>query len=201
MTKPGPERHPSTTGRRRGGVSDEGVRRGGGLRRLPDLLGRILDPAARRRGLAEATLLTEWPTVVGPRLAARCQPVRLSHRSDRPGGVLSLHVSGAAALELQHAEPQVLERINGFFGYPAVIRLHLIHAPVQRPAKRAVTGPSAGLTSAEETDVAAAVRAVGDPALQAALTTLGRTLKLRAGAVEPRPTGSGLERTGAPHRC
>jgi hypothetical protein len=196
MTAPRRQRHPSAPGRRQGGAIDEQVRRGGGLRRLPDLLGRLLDPAARRRGLAEAKLLTEWPNIVVPTLAARCQPVRLSHRSDRPGGVLSLHVAGAAALELQHSEPQVLERINGFFGYPAVTRLQLIQVPFKRAAERSLTMPSSGLTSAEETDLATAVSTVGDPALQAALATLGRTLKLREGKLpdddaEPRSAGPG----------
>ena len=43
----------------------DAMRRGGGLRRLPDLLGRVLDPASRRRGLAEARVLTDWPAIVG----------------------------------------------------------------------------------------------------------------------------------------
>jgi hypothetical protein len=153
------------------------MRRGGGLRRMPDLLGRILDPAARRRGLAEARLLTEWPSIVGPEVAARSQPVRLSHGRDRQGGVLSLHVAGSAALELQHSEPQVLERINGFFGYPAVARLHLVQAPLRRAGARPLPARRARLTSAEESEVALAVHGVADPALQAALAALGRALK------------------------
>jgi hypothetical protein len=166
------------------------MRRGGGLRRLPDLLGRVLDPAARRRGLAEARLLTEWPAIVGPELAARSQPVRLTHRSDRPGGVLSLHVAGAAALELQHSEPQVLERINGFFGYRAVIRLHLVQAPPPRPRGRPAPASRPPLTDAEESAVAAAVDGIADPGLQAALAALGRTLKGRAEEAAGRPTGA-----------
>ena len=122
----------------------EQIRRGGGLRRLPDLLRRVLEPAARRRGLAEAKLLTEWPTVVGPMLATRCHPIRLSARPDGPGGVLVLHVAGAAALELQHSEPQILERINGYFGYGAVGRLRLIQAPLPRSKGRAPPPPSCG---------------------------------------------------------
>jgi hypothetical protein len=166
-------------------VIDEQMRRGGGLRRLPDLLGRVLDPAARRRGLAEARLLTEWPSVVGPDLAARSQPVRLTHRPGHQGGVLSLHVAGSAALELQHSEPQVLERINGFFGYSAVARLHLIQAPVRRAGGHPLPSRSPCLTSAEENEVAAVVRGIGDPGLQAALAALGRTLKGRPDEPEP----------------
>jgi hypothetical protein len=160
------------------------MRRGGGLRRLPDLLGRVLDPAARRRGLAEAKLLTAWPTIVGPWLARRCQPIRLGR--DDAGGVLTLHVAGAAALELQHGAPQVIERINGFFGFPAVRRLRLVQAPRPAPA-RPPSSAAPPLSTAEEAAVAAAVREVVDPDLRAALAALGRALKARRDEAAPPP--------------
>ena len=154
------------------------MRRGGGLRRLPDLLSHVLDPTARRRGLAEAKLLTEWPTIVGPGFAARCQPIRLAKSTDRQSGVLVLHVAGTAALELQHSELQILERINGFFGYPAVSRLRLIQAP---PPPRSSARPAAPAnrrgSDAEEIALAQAVSDVRDPDLRAALQALGRSLK------------------------
>ena len=153
------------------------MRRGGGLRRLPDLLSHLLDPTARRRGLAEAKLLTEWPTIVGPGLAAKCQPIRLNKNADRQGGVLVLHVVGAAALEVQHSEPQILERINSFFGYPAVGRLRLIQAPPARSNPRPVPPAGRSVSDAEEIELARVVRDIRDPGLRAALQGLGRTLK------------------------
>ena len=161
------------------------MRRGGGLRRLPDLLTRVLEPAARRRGLAEAKLLSEWPNVVGPGLAARCHPVRLSQTGGRPGGILLLHVAGAAALELQHSEPQILERINGFFGYGAVNRLRLIQAPLPRRQLRPAAPIERSVSDAEKIEIAQAVRDVRDAGLQAALQGLGRTLKSRPGPRAP----------------
>jgi hypothetical protein len=152
------------------------MRRGGGLRRLPDLLSGLLDPAARRRGLAEAKLLTEWPTIVGPPLATRCQPIRLGKSTDRQGSVLVLHVAGTAALELQHSEVQVLERINGFFGYPAVGRLHLIQAPPRRSSSRPLP-VNRSVSAADEIQVTEAVQGIRDPGLRAALADLGRALK------------------------
>ena len=136
----------------------------------------MLQPAARRRGLAEAKLLTDWPTIVGPTLATRSHPIRLSQRSDGPGGTLVLHVAGVAALELQHSEPQIVERINGFFGYAAVGRLRLIQAPLPRTDARAPP-PSRSVSDDEAIEIAEAVRDVRDPGLRAALHGLGCTLK------------------------
>jgi hypothetical protein len=161
--------------RRKLGASPQATRRGGGLRPLPELLRGLLDPAARRRGLAESRVLTDWALVVGPQLAARCQPVRLTGARDGAGGVLTIHVGGASALELQHSAPQLIERINGFFGYPAVARLRLIQAPPARPVKRGPR-PVRALAADELGALAAMVDPVRPPALRAALAELGQTL-------------------------
>ena len=167
-------------GRRRSKAPPDGFRRGGGLRRLPELLGRILDPAARRRGLAEARLLTDWRMVVGQQLGERCQPVRLSGARGAPG-VLTVHVGGASALELQHGEVQVVERINDFFGYPAVARLRLIQAPPARPVKPPAPWPTRPLSADERAALASAVEAVSDAGLRSALASLGQTVKAQLG--------------------
>jgi hypothetical protein len=162
--------------RAKAGAGAEPWRRGGGLRRLPELLGQVLDPAARRRGLTEVRLLTDWALVIGPHLAARCQPVRLSRSARGAGGVLTLHVGGTSALELQHSEPQLLERINDFFGYPAVARLRLIQAPPVRPVKHAAPLPTRPLAEDEIDALAATVALVRDAELRGALLALGRTV-------------------------
>ncbi len=167
----------SSRRRRKLRARPEAARRGGGLRRLPELLGRLLEPSARRRGLAEARLLTDWPLVIGPQLGARCQPVRLSGAQGPAGGVLTVHVGGALALELQHSTPQLLERINGFFGYPAVARLRLIQAPPARPVKRRGPRPMRPLAADELAELAALVEPVTPADLRRALGTLGRTVK------------------------
>jgi hypothetical protein len=98
--------------------------------------------------------------------------------------VLVLHVAGAAALELQHSEPQILERINGYFGYGAVGRLRLIQAPLPRSKASPLPTESRDVSDAEESEIAAAVRDIREPDLRAALSGLGRTLKARPGGTE-----------------
>lgn len=169
----------SDTRKRQLATGREAMRRGGGLRRLPDLLGKVLDPASRRRGLAEAGVLTDWPRIVGEVLAARCQPVKLTGNSRGHGGILHVHVAGSAALELQHSEPQLLERINSYFGYPAVARLRLIRAPLALP-RHAPTIAPVPLDAAARAEIEAVVQPVADDALRAALSGLGAALKGQA---------------------
>lgn len=140
---------------------------------MPDLLGRLLDPEAKRRGLAEVRLLTDWTRIIGPEIAGRCQPISLSR-----DGLLHLDVSGSAALELQHNELQVVERINTFFGRPTVTRLRLRQAPHKRRvlAERAPSPPPA-LSSNEKEAITRTVETVADPDLRQALEALGGTLR------------------------
>ena len=163
----------------------------GGISRA---LVRALDPLARRRGFAAASLFADWATIVGPGLSRRCQPACLEQpRGGRGGGVLVLHASGAAALELQHVAPQLVERINGHFGFRAVRQLRLLQVPLP---PRPITEPEIvrRLDENEQAAVAASVAPVGDPVLRDALEGLGRAIK--AGqplpAIPCRPKGRTL---------
>ncbi|MGH6913201.1 MAG: hypothetical protein ACREH3_05795, partial [Geminicoccales bacterium] len=88
-----------------------------------------------------------------------------------------LHCGSAAALELQHAELQLLERINDHFGYPAVARLRLIQAPPALPVKRRALRRMRALTPGDLDEIGATVAPLADPGLREALARLGRTLK------------------------
>jgi hypothetical protein len=129
-----------------------------------------------RHGLAEGGLVTDWAAVVGETIAERSLPLRLSFTgSGRRDGTLHVRVSGALALELQHLEPQILERINGYFGYRAVERLRIHQGPVPgRPIQR--RPPAAAPTAAVEAEIGDLLTTVEDAHLREALRGLGRSL-------------------------
>ncbi len=151
-----------------------------GTWRIGALLGGVLSPAARARGFAEASVLADWATIVGSSLAARCEPVALTFPGGRrQGGVLELRASGGAALELQHAAPQLVERINGYFGFRAVGRLRILQAPAAGRRPPAPPRPRPPLDAADEALLADTVLPVRDEALRLALQALGRAVRLR----------------------
>jgi hypothetical protein len=157
-------------------VSAESGRRRGRMRRVGGELSRIAGRALGKRGLGEAQLLAEWSAVVGAELAAETLPIKLSFPAGgRKDGVLKLRVTSAAALSVQHREPQILERINGFFGYGAVARLALVQGPMP---DKAGTGPPAhrALSPEEAAALAERVSQVSDPALKSALVRLGAAI-------------------------
>lgn len=145
-------------------------------RQVARLLGQVLDPAARKRGFAEASLLADWVTVVGPVVARRCQPIRVEHAPGRRGGAtLVLQVGGGAALEVQHLAPQLIERINTYFGHRAIRQIRLLQMPLPPPAPPPPAAP-APVSPQAEASLAAGVGDVADEGLRSALLALGRTV-------------------------
>jgi hypothetical protein len=151
-------------------------RRRGKMRAVGQELPRIAGLVLGKRGLGEAQLLAEWSAVVGDELAAETLPLKLSFPAGgRKNGVLKLRVTSAAALLVQHREPQILERINGFFGYGAVARLALMQGPI--PSKvRTGPPPRRALTPTEAAALAAQTSQVSDPGLKSALERLGAAI-------------------------
>jgi hypothetical protein len=146
---------------------------------LPKITKAILDKGGRDY----ATIIAEWPAMVGPALAGSSQPEKLARRRTgderSAGGVLTLRVTGGAALEIQHREPQIIERINSYLGYRAVARLKLVQGvPTRRPAPG--LPPMRELTPAESQTIESAASPVADPDLRSGLARFGRALAARA---------------------
>ena len=138
-------------------------------RALAATLPKVTKAAMARHGRAYAAIVGEWQAMVGKATAEGSVPEKLS------AGVLTIRASGGAAMEIQHSEPQIVERINAYVGGQAVTRLKIVQAPVSRARRRAAPPPPPAPDPRLETDLAG----VADPDLKAALRRLGRHLATR----------------------
>ena len=115
---------------------DSNPLRSSGTPHVSKVLGRITGRTMNRRGFSDSRMLENWSAIVGPQLAAMSQPVRLSRRKggrdgeDTAGGVLTVKAEGAIALEIQHLAPQIIDRLNSYYGHAAISRLNIIQGPV-----------------------------------------------------------------------
>lgn len=156
-----------------------------GIHALASMLPKVTAPIFKSRGFAEAGILTDWPAIVGPHLARHTMPEKIAFaRGARSAGTLHIVTESAFAPELQHLEPQVIERINGYFGYGAVARLTIRHgrvaqAPIDaaRPASRPKSRPTPQNRSLVGTGKA--VAGAQDDPLDAALARLGTAVRER----------------------
>ncbi len=151
-----------------------------GAKPLADLIQPALKPACRKRGFATADLLANWADIVGQRFGERSQPEKLiwPRQKDADAGqfpepaVLVVRTDGPTALMLQYETPQVLERINAFFGWSAVGRLKIVQRPVTHSQKRPRQARRP-LTSQELDDIRRKTSGIENNKLKAALRRLG----------------------------
>jgi hypothetical protein len=93
---------------------------------LGGVLDKVTAPAMQKQGWQKARLMLHWPEIVGSEIAAKCTPYQLTFPANqKTGGTLTLRVKGAFALELQHLEPFLLEKLAVFLGYRAIDRIRL----------------------------------------------------------------------------
>ena len=152
-------------------------------RPLADLIDASLGRALAAQGFAAADVLVSWPEIVGERLAAATQPLKIEWPRRRAGAdptarpepaTLVVRVESAFALDLQHLAPVIVERVNVHYGWRCVGRLVLKQGPVRRPA--GAPAKLAPLSEDERNRIAQAVAAVDDEALRQALDRLGQAV-------------------------
>ena len=133
-----------------------------------------------KKGFVEVDILTEWDKIVGTELAQYSFPQRIDFKKGtKNNGTLCLSVpSGAFALELQHRERFILDKINTYFGYNAVSSLKIIQTQqfVLQPEKTQPPSPNANLTPEEEKYIENLTEAIDNPKLKTIITKLGKDI-------------------------
>jgi hypothetical protein len=153
-----------------------------GPRSLATILPKASATTFRKRGFAHARILSGWREIVGNAIAAGSCPERLSFtKKEKGGATLRIRVAGGLALELQHLEPIVVERINSHFGYRAVERLSLVQGPLPT-ARTEHRPPPRELSAAERAELDRQLAAVADEPLRHALKALGESMAARRAA-------------------
>jgi hypothetical protein len=147
-------------------------------RPLAELLHKTLKDSFAKQGFAATELVTRWPDIVGPEIAAHSEPDKIhwprAYEANEPQpGTLMLRVEGPSAIEIQHLSRVILDRVNAFFGWQAITELRLRQAPLSRREKPVAPV----LDAAEAARIAAALPDITDETLRAALGRLGAAVK------------------------
>lgn len=166
---------------------------------LAEFVDVCLGRALAAQGFAASDVILAWADIVGERLAAFSQPLRIdwprrgagrSHE-DRPDpATLVVRVEGAFALEMQHLAPVVIERVNAYYGWRCVGRLVLKQGPVRRPRPAATTGRT--LTAEERSVIGGAVAPIAEEGLRQALDRLGSAVLSQADPATARDRASDI---------
>ncbi|MBE5074216.1 DUF721 domain-containing protein [Erythrobacteraceae bacterium E2-1 Yellow Sea] len=150
--------------------------RGGSAKAIGDLMPQIGRTAFRRFGFVQSSIVTRWPEIVGEQHARVCMPEALRFPpGEKSDGILQLVVLPAHAPLIQQVIPEIIDRVNRFFGYAAVARAKLRQGAV-KPIygnAQAKAPPSLKPIPMELGD---SLRDIGDPELRTVLESLARSL-------------------------
>ncbi|WP_119306755.1 DUF721 domain-containing protein [Cohaesibacter haloalkalitolerans] len=150
---------------------------------LRDVIGSSLTPLCRKQGFASSDILRFWGEIVGPQFAECTEPerIRWPRRDESEGfrpGTLVLHCEGAQSVFLQHEQATIIQRVNAYFGYPAIDRIQILQRPVHaKPSRR--PDPLRALTVSEADALEHQIEGVKDDKMAAALRRLGHAVLAR----------------------
>lgn len=155
--------------------------RQGRARAAGELVGNVGGPAFRRFGFIQSSIVSRWGEIVGERYAKVSSPESIRFPAGRKsGGVLTLVVQGAHAPLMQHLSPLIIERVNRFFGYPAVAKVAFRQGsplPERKEAPRPQLRPVAK-------ELGEGLREIADPELRACLESLASRIAATSGPPE-----------------
>ena len=149
--------------------------RGGPARAVADLVPQIGRAAFRRFGFVQSSVVTRWHEIVGPHHAKVCAPESIRFPpGEKAEGVLNLVVAPGHAPLIQHVIPEIIERVNRFFGYRAVARVKIRQGAVNPPSAEPPRGGAPSLKPIPM-ELGDSLRDIGDPELRTVLESLARS--------------------------
>ncbi|MCV6600701.1 MAG: DciA family protein [Cohaesibacter sp.] len=154
-----------------------------GSRRLGELIGQSLTPLCRKQGFASADIVQFWAEIVGPQFANCTEPdkIRWPRRGQGDGfhpGTLVVHCEGAQSLFFHHESVNIIQRVNAYFGYPAIDKIQILQRPV-RPRRAIQPPPLRAMTKQEEQSLDQQLKGVNNDRMAAALKRLGHAIAVK----------------------
>ncbi len=140
-------------------------------RAVADIVPDVGRAAFRRFGFVQSAVVSRWSEIVGERYAHASAPesIRFPH-GKREEGILTVVASGAHAPMMQHVAPTIIERVNRFFGYAAVVKVVIRQGTLPARPRRAAPQPSVAVPI----DLGESLRTIADPELKTVLESLAR---------------------------
>src|SRR6202012_2955623 len=150
-----------------------------GEKQISEVANALIDPVLARRAGINTALLGSWDEIVAEDFADCTRPEKIAwarrgncgEESRYQPGTLTIACEGARALFLTHAQGELIQRINGFFGYPAIHQIRIVQKPVSSAVKRSRT--PAPLKGAAAARLEGMMEGIEDQRLRQAIARLG----------------------------
>ena len=154
-----------------------GKRTSRGPQAISELIPQISKKFSNHRGFLHPEILTCWGEIIGNKLALDSTPKRiLFKKGKRQSGTLYVSASGPAALKLQHDEPEILRRINSYFGYDAIEKISITQVAPQDFSSKLEISKDHKISDKNLKEIESRTKIISDRKLRDALNMLGIAL-------------------------
>ncbi|RUT31155.1 DUF721 domain-containing protein [Arsenicitalea aurantiaca] len=148
---------------------------------LGDAMGRLLEPAFRKRGFASRDIVTHWPSIAPSPYDRVAMPDRLAWpRGEKraEGATLYLRALPGHGTAIAHDGPRIAASVNRYFGYVLVAQVRLSAEPFT-PHSAAKAQSVDEIDASQRRHIEDSVQDVEDEGLREALKGLGEALMKR----------------------
>ena len=155
---------------------------------VPKKIGETLTNVNRKYsskfGKNEFLIFSKWLQIVGKFFADHSEPDKISrvpegfNELDEPifKNFLHVRVSPAAAVEFQHYKDIIIEKINSFFGYKAIVDLRLQQNFIPKTKIDNIEKNEMKISEKEKEIIKNEIEAITDKELQNSIVNLGATI-------------------------
>ena len=98
-----------------------------GLRSFKDTLPKNIKKILKKKGHIFSETLNNWKYIVGDDLFKICYPKSFKNSNKFVVGTLQVMVKRGHEVDLEYSKKQIMDKMNGFFGYVVVEKLKFIN--------------------------------------------------------------------------
>ena len=97
-----------------------------GLRSFKDTLPKNIKRIIKKKGHIFSETLNNWKYIVGDDLFKVCYPKSFKNSNKLRAGYLLIMVKRGHEVDMEYSKKQILDKINGYFGYSVIEKLKLV---------------------------------------------------------------------------
>ena len=96
-----------------------------GLRPFSSSIPKTLKKHLRKGGYNYSNIVDNWTKMVSKKIADACYPLTVKMGKEMREGTLVLNVIHGKELEVEYEKNEIMDKINGFFGYKCISKVEL----------------------------------------------------------------------------
>jgi hypothetical protein len=94
-----------------------------GLRPLQSLLSENVKKILKKDGFVYFEIIKNWKNIVGEKMFKDVSPVKIKKINNE--NILSINVNKNVMIEIEYSRDQIIEKINGYFGFNAIHKIQI----------------------------------------------------------------------------